>query len=540
MRKWVRPFDILLAAAMLVGLLVSSGRVAYAAGPVLHLEVTSAVGAATRVPIVAVLTTDSGKPIAGARIIFQVDGQRDGEARTDAQGRAEWRIRRNLSAGVYALKAIVDDPSAAQASVQLVVAPAQLKLSVGPTTAHVGDPLDLFASLTTPAGEPVADAPVTFLVNGERDGTARTAANGQAAWRIRRSLSAGAYTVEATFDGRVPLLSARATGPLVIAPALLEVRTVPALPGTRFTLDGREFTTGQDGIAQIGVDRMGVYSLTVSAGDTIAPRLRSEFAGWDDGEYALERSVKIPAKGVLGAGFNLHYLVTPRFADSQDREVDPARVSSLTLTSSIGRRQTVDRIQPFWIQGSRVVDGPESLEQREITYTVERVLVDGANVVNQSQQRLVSSAGSDWTIQVLFYSAHFIARDALFGFPTGSGILLSFPDGHSQTLQLGSGGEVTVDALPRGQYRVKLEGPGFASTRPLALSRSQDVSILLVSYLDLGIIFGFLALVALGLLLLGRGSYLRRTLSRRVGLRLGQGLSAPQDPETLAHMEEQC
>jgi hypothetical protein len=126
-------------------------------------------------------------------------------------------------------------------------------------------------------------------------------------------------------------------------------------------MDGREFTSGPDGIARIGIDGMGVYSLTVSTGSTIAPGIRSEFAGWGDGIYAPERSVKIPARGPLEVGFNLYHLINPRFTDSQAVEVDPRRISSLTLMSSIGQRQTIDRLscsgsrQPgrAWARGPR-------------------------------------------------------------------------------------------------------------------------------------------------------------------------------------------
>jgi hypothetical protein len=257
---------------------------------------------------------------------------------------------------------------------------------------------------------------------------------------------------------------------------------------------------------------MGVYSLTVSTGDMLAPGVRSEFAGWADGVFVPERSVELPAGGPLEVGFNLDYLITPRFIHSQTEVVDPGRISALTLMSSTGRQETIDRIAPFWLQGSRVVRGAEGLETREIGYHVDSVIVDGANVVNQSQQRFRPSESQDWTVAVLFHSIRFIARDALFGFPTGSAIRLTYPDGKSQSFALEADGQVFIDALPRGQYRVQLEGAGLSSARPLVLSRSQDAPVLLISYLDVGVIFGCLMSIAVVLLLLGRGADLRRLI----------------------------
>jgi hypothetical protein len=539
MRKRITPLSLVFTISILGILLVFSGGPAHAESPVLQVEVTHAAGAAKRVPVAAVLTTETGQPIAAARIIFLVDGERDGEARTDANGRAEWRIRRHLPAGVYTVEALHGDPPEARASTQLVVAPAQLELTVSTANAQVGSPVELAASLATTSGQPLASGSLTFRVDGELEGAVRTDANGQARWRIRRSLPAGAHTVEAVFDGSAPLLPARAARSLTVAPTLLEVRTVPALPGTRFIMDGREFTSDLDGIARIGIDRMGVYSLTVSAGSTIAPGIRSEFAGWGDGIHAPQRNVKIPARGPLEVGFNLYHLINPRFTDSQAVEVDPRRVSSLTLMSSIGQRQTVDRIEPFWIQGSRVVRGPEGLEEREITHAIESVIVDGANVVNRAQQRFTSSVSRDWTVEVLFYAVQFIVRDALFGFPTGSAIHLTYPDGHLQSFPLGADRQVRVDALPRGQYRVGIEGPGLSTTRPFVLSRSQDASLLLISYLDVGVVSGLMFTIAVALLLFGRGAGLRRLIRSRASLP-GQAQGEPQGPEKLSLLEEQC
>ena len=306
------------------------------------------------------------------------------------------------------------------------------------------------------------------------------------------------------------------------------------------TLAGQAFKAGADGIAHISVDRMGVYSLTVPAEEIIQPNVRGKFAGWGDGIYTPARNVKIPAKAPLEVGFNLDYLVTLKFTQSGDVAVDPQRISSLTLSSSIGRQVTIDRIEPTWLQGGQVVNGPEHLEERVVRYAVESVMVDGADVVNQSPRRFVPRAGEEWTIPVLFYTAHFSARDALFGFPIGSRVYLTYPDRRTQWFALGPDGQASVAALARGEYRVKLDGGGLAPARPLVLGRSQDVPVLLVSYLD----FCILALPALGLLLLGRGRSWLVRLRRSGRPRLAPGPAAAsrelQEGESFAPMEEQC
>jgi hypothetical protein len=97
---------------------------------------------------------------------------------------------------------------------------------------------------------------------------------------------------------------------------------------------------------------------------------------------------------------------------------------------------------------------------------------------------------------------------------------------------------VRVDALPRGQYRVGVEGPGLASTRPFVLSRSQDASLLLISYLDVGVVSGLLVSIAVALLLFGRGAGLRRLIGSRAS-QPGQAQGEPQGPEEFSLLEEQ-
>jgi hypothetical protein len=516
-----------------------SPTVTSAAGAVLRLEVGSASDGATRVPLAASLVSAAGKPIPGARIIFLVNGARDGEDQTDANGQVTWRIRRDLPAGNYPVEAFWDGAPAVRASIHLTTGLAQIVMQMSPATPQVGDRLSITAHMTGGAGQPVPSATIELLINGQHQGTARTDQQGYALWRLGNSLPAGEYRAEAVFSGQLPVLPARVTQSFTVAPAQLEIRTAPALPGTSFVFDGRPFVTGQDGIAHISVDRTGVYSLTVGSQGMLAPGVRSAFAGWDDDKDTPDRNVQIPAKAPLEAGFDMFYLITPKFTQAQHEAVDPQRVSSLTLSSSIGQKVSMDRIKPTWIQGSHVVAGPEHLlEARPVTYTVESVLVDGANVVNQAQQRFLPGAKQDLSIDLFLYSAHFSASDALLGFPISSTLVMTYPDGQTRRFALGPGGQVTVNSLARGAYRVQLDSRGLGSARPLALSRDQNVPIMLVSYLDLAIVLGSLGVLALGLLLFGRRLHRLKPPGRRAGSPSAQAPSQAQDRQSVSLWED--
>ena len=65
--------------------------------------------------------------------------------------------------------------------------------------------------------------------------------------------------------------------------------------------------------------------------------------------------------------------------------------------------------------------------------------------------------------------------------------------------------EHTSAGLARGIYRVTVTGAkGYAPATPIALSRDQDVELLVFSYIDMGVLVAIGLFLSLGLLLFGR------------------------------------
>jgi hypothetical protein len=60
-----------------------------------------------------------------------------------------------------------------------------------------------------------------------------------------------------------------------------------------------------------------------------------------------------------------------------------------------------------------------------------------------------------------------------------------------------------LPSLPRGDYAIVIDGPGPRMTRPVAISRDQVLDLKFYSWLDIGIVVGFLAAFAIGTLWLG-------------------------------------
>ncbi len=219
--------------------------------------------------------------------------------------------------------------------------------------------------------------------------------------------------------------------------------------------------------------------------------------------------------GHLRAALDIYYGVRLRYIDLQGGVIDPKTVRSIQIRSSIGERfHPTTRI--LWLRGTRVVPLNGGLESKPIYYTIERVVVDGSNVVNESQQKFFPARERGVTVQLLFYRAKFRSRDAFFGFAVGNRIRLTFPQGTTRRYRLGGDGTVVLPALPRGNYHVEVEGGGISLGGPVALSRDQDVKVGVISYLDLVVSAAALALFAVGLPLIRRRHRLRQ-LRGRIG-----------------------
>jgi competence ComEA-like helix-hairpin-helix protein len=232
--------------------------------------------------------------------------------------------------------------------------------------------------------------------------------------------------------------------------------------------------------------------------------------------------------GHLRAALDVYYRVRLRYADLHEVAVEPDRVTSIQIRSSIGE-QFRPTTRLLWLRGMRVVPLNGGLESKPIYYTIERAVVGGSNVVNESQQKFFPASQPDVTVQLLFYRARFHTRDAFFGFAVGHRIRLTFPQGTTRHYRLDGDGTVVIPSLPRGNYRVEVEGGGISLGGPVALSRNQDVKVGVISYLDLAVVTALAALFAIGLPLMSRPrrrARMRRRIESRESIEPGNAAAA--------------
>jgi hypothetical protein len=291
----------------------------------------------------------------------------------------------------------------------------------------------------------------------------------------------------------------------------LSIQTTPPVAGAKFTFAGATITTDNAGIGTMLItpaqrlilrdnrqDELVVATPTVD----VKQGVRAQFTGWfGAGVYRAGVESQV-------ATFEFDYLTSFNFTNLKGRVVPPSLMSSLQLQSSIGETIDLDTADPVWLQGSQVVTGSNGLESKDIFYKVNSVVVAGSNVVNRAQQRFVPSQQQLATVKLLFYSARFVATDAMFGGGIGTGIDLQYPDGTTRHIPFARGHAVTVDDLPRGDYHVTVVGGGLKMARPVSISRDQEADLDVISYVDVAVVG--VALLLLALVILWFGLQLRR------------------------------
>jgi len=266
------------------------------------------------------------------------------------------------------------------------------------------------------------------------------------------------------------------------------------------------------------VPQAGLYDLQVVTTTFHDPYRRVEFSRWLSEDYQPTRQVHLPSKtGPIQVGLNVYELVGEKFVDLNGKPVDPQRVKSFSIRSLQGDAFTFPNGTPRWIPASRVTRRQTGgLEQVPLLYSITQAMVDGSNVVNQSQQQFYTQPNGTWTISLLLYNLRITAHDALFGFPQGNAVELRMPNGQVQNYPLDSSGAAQMYSLARGNYTFRILGAqGITTVAPIALSKDQELDTRVITYLDLAVVGSTGALIALVLLIFGRISLRRSRRPRR-------------------------
>ncbi|MDP9259249.1 MAG: hypothetical protein M3Q31_22235 [Actinomycetota bacterium] len=295
------------------------------------------------------------------------------------------------------------------------------------------------------------------------------------------------------------------------SPAVVNVRTVPAVSGITLTFQGHSYVTDSAGRVQIPRDR-GTAIKHMQAQISVATRQLDA-----DTIVRFYRWFQAGTDSI--AALDTIRRARWRFVDASGAKVPIARVERLVLRSTTGEVKVwYTRLgRPRWLLSRRVSLIRRRPVIKDVVYAVQRITVLGSDVVNDGQQRFLPEEQRVVPIRLAFFTLTVRGEDALFGSAVGTRARLELPDGSVRNLTLVHG-QAVIPSLPRGSYRVMLSGGLYGITQPLLLSRSQVAVVPVVTYLDALAVGGGLLLLAIGLVLVGR-PYLAKRAAAHIGRR---------------------
>jgi hypothetical protein len=319
--------------------------------------------------------------------------------------------------------------------------------------------------------------------------------------RRRSRLLLGAVALAATALGTVlttPPGAAGDAGTLRLAaapgeaPGPVSIATVPPVAGFAVTLDGVTKLT----------DDAGKAVMETGSGPDLAERLSlpDSSTSMIGGQKVLVRPARVYVSDrSVQIAMDLDYFVQFHFQDTDGTQLDAAGIDTVVVKSETGEVVEVPAATGSWLRGNRVVGGSGAPRVRYLAWSVQEIEYAGSNLVNASQQRFVPAEQQDVTVDLLFFGMSVHMHDAFFGFPQTGAVELEYPDGSTRRFDLGDDGQLAIPALPRGAYELTPVGPGPRMSRPLAISRAQEVDLAFYSWLDILALLAVLAGLAGGL-----------------------------------------
>jgi hypothetical protein len=295
-------------------------------------------------------------------------------------------------------------------------------------------------------------------------------------------------------------------------PITLTVRTVPPVPGAHLTFDGRSAQTDGDGVASF-TEQHNFRPHTLKLLDTsvAGPDRRLRFVRWAgqrDPDQAFRATVTGLPRRVsytVTAAFAVQYPVAPRLVDRDGAAVDPARVSAVRIRSTTGALLDVPVNGRIWLDGVVPVYRGRTVGLREEKYSLQSVLVSGANTVDAGQVSFQPVRDHSPVFEAKFFTLSVGAHDLLFKTPAGRAARITYPDGTVHTVAFDQHDRVTLRDLPRGRYLVSLDGGGTPLPKELVLSRDTRVDLAVATHRDYASLGGSVLVLLVGLLLVGRG-----------------------------------
>jgi hypothetical protein len=288
-------------------------------------------------------------------------------------------------------------------------------------------------------------------------------------------------------------------------------------------MDGEPLMTNANGIISIAGTRnldkhtLALVDTTLAMGDE-----RYNFARWagqrdpDQAFSSTLADVPMRSSSSLTVGFDVDRFVTPSFYDQHNVPIDPGTVSSATARSDAdGAIVTVAPIGTTLVASRRLSYRTGAAPAvNNVTYTWQSVIVGGSNVVDAGRQAFTPADSANATVQGQFHDLTVSGADALFGHSTGTEATITYPDGSTRSEPMNGEQNAVFAHLPRGTYHATVAaGSGIVAGEQIRLSKNSTIVVPVISALDIAVVLGSAAALAVALILIGRKNVRRRVLA---------------------------
>ena len=276
-------------------------------------------------------------------------------------------------------------------------------------------------------------------------------------------------------------------------PVSVDLRTVPALAGVRFSVDGHIYATGTDGTAVVTMQHdFAAHTLAVLTPTFATANRRYSFARWS-GQRDPNQTYRTVVTGLpwragyaITAAFTQQCPVSPAFTDQHGTRLDPAILTSATLKSDAGQLSALPLRGTTWLECTTAIYSGGVLATRPIAYRLQSLIAAGTNIVDAGRQSFNPTANPNPTFAGYFYDLTVTAHDAFFGGTSGNAATVTGADGARHQAVFSPSHTALFKHLPRGDYTIGVTGGGIGLSKGLRLSRDSSADLNVVSVGDLG------------------------------------------------------
>lgn len=226
-----------------------------------------------------------------------------------------------------------------------------------PLTTQLDQSISITGTLIDAYQQPISDAQITFQFGSSYIGTGVTGSNGSATVVYTPTVSAGSYTIIASYGGSEDYTTSVTQTQITIVPWKLTISsTAPSVPLIEF--NGQTYVSDVTGQITILVNSSGSYSLSANSPLTLSSGVRAVFVNWGDGVTSASRTIEVSSDVDLTLGTKVQYLLTLQSDygnPGQSGWYDAGSSAKVSVQSPLDQGNGTRRVFSEWVEDNEPV-----------------------------------------------------------------------------------------------------------------------------------------------------------------------------------------